>query len=113
VLLGEGYWRRPPSAEYLQALGGASADELLDHPGLMRALERTGFAALHSSVASEADWDRYEWPLILNAERWAAAHPGEPGAELLLERAGRARARLALPGGRETLGFALTLVRRE
>jgi SAM-dependent methyltransferase len=111
VLLGEGYWRRPPSAEYLDALGGASVDELPDYSGLMRAAEDAGLTPLHSSVASEADWDRYEWRLILNAERWAAAHPADPGAELLRERAGRARERMTMPGGRETLGFALVLLR--
>jgi SAM-dependent methyltransferase len=112
VLLGEGYWRRPPSAEYLDALGGASPDELPDYSGLMRAAEDAGLTPLHASVASEADWDRYEWRLILNAERWAAAHPADPGAEVLLERAARARERMTMPGGRETLGFALVLLRR-
>jgi SAM-dependent methyltransferase len=72
VLLGEGYWRRPPSGDYLEALGGASADELPDYPRLMAAAEEAGLTPLHASVASEADWDRYEWRLILNAERWAA-----------------------------------------
>ena len=57
VLLGEGYWCQPPSAEYLDALGGASADELPDYSGLMRAAEQTGLTPLHSSVASEADWE--------------------------------------------------------
>ena len=61
VLLGEGYWRRPPSEEYLDALGGATADELSDYAGLMRAAEDAGFTPLYASVASEADWDRYEW----------------------------------------------------
>ncbi len=112
VLLGEGYWRRPPSAEYLDALGGASPDELPDYMGLMRAAEEAGLTPLHSSVASEADWDRYEWRLILNAERWAAAHPADPGAEVLLERARHARERMTMPDGRETLGFALVLLRR-
>ena len=112
VLLGEGYWRRPPSAEYLDALGGASADELPDYSGLMRAAEEAGLTPLHSSVASEADWDRYEWRLILNAERWAAAHPADPGAEVLRERARHARERMTMPDGRETLGFALVLLRR-
>ena len=112
VLLGEGYWRQPPSAEYLDALGGASADELPDLSGLMRASEQAGLTPLHSSVASEADWDRYEWRLILNAERWAAAHADDPGAEVLRERARRARERMTMPGGRETLGFALVLLRR-
>jgi SAM-dependent methyltransferase len=113
VLLGDGYWRQPPSAEYLDALGGASVDELPDYSGLMRAAEQTGLTPLHSSVASEADWDRYEWRLILNAERWAAANPEDPGADVLRERARSARERMTMPGGRETLGFALVLLRRD
>jgi SAM-dependent methyltransferase len=113
VLLGEGYWLRPPSAEYLDALGGASADELPDYSGLMRAAEEAGLTPLFSSVASEADWDRYEWRLILNAERWAAANREDPGADVLRERARRARERMTMLGGRETLGFALVLLRRD
>jgi SAM-dependent methyltransferase len=112
LLLGEGYWRRPPSDAYLSALGGASADELPDLPGLMRAAEEAGLTPLHSSVASEADWDRYEWRLILNAARWAAAHPDDPRAEPLRERARHARERMTMPEGRETLGFALILLGR-
>jgi hypothetical protein len=53
-------------------------------------------------VASEADWDRYEWRLILNAER--------SGIPALRERAQQARGRITMPGGRETLGFALLLL---
>jgi SAM-dependent methyltransferase len=113
VLLGEGYWRASPSVQYLDALGGASADELPDYSGLMRAAEEAGLTPLHSSVASEADWDRYEWRLILNAERWAGANPEDPGATVLLERSRRARERMTMPGGRETLGFALVLLRRD
>ena len=113
VLLGEGYWCQPPSAEYLDALGGASADELPDYSGLMRAAEQAGLTPLYSSVASEADWDRYEWRLILNAERWVAANPKDPGAEMLRERARHARERMTMPDGRETLGFALVLLRRD
>jgi SAM-dependent methyltransferase len=113
VLLGEGFWRRPPSDEYLVALGDASADELADYPGLMRAAEEAGLTPLYSCVASEADWDRYEWRLVLNAERWAAANPDDPGADLLVERARRARERMSMPAGRETLGFTLTLLRRQ
>jgi SAM-dependent methyltransferase len=103
LLLGEGYWRQPPSEAYLEALGGATADELPDYAGLMAAAEAAGFTPLHAAVASEHDWDRYEWRLILNAERHG--HPA------LLERAARARARVTMPGGRETLGFALVLLR--
>jgi SAM-dependent methyltransferase len=103
VLLGEGYWRREPDPEYLEALGGASRDELPDYGGLFAAADDAGLTPLWSCVASERDWDRYEWTQILNAERH--------GAEELRERAAAARRRLTLPGGRETLGFALVLAR--
>lgn len=111
VLVGEGYWRREPSAAYLDALGGATADELPTYPGLLGACERAGLTPLYALVASERDWDRYEWTLILNAERWAEEHQADPGASVLRDRASRARARLTLSGGRETLGFALVLLR--
>ena len=58
---------------------------------------------MHASVASDQDWDRYEWRLILNSER--------SGLPELRERAEAARRRLALPHGRETLGFALVLLK--
>ena len=103
VLLGEGYWRSRPSPEYLEALGGATEDELPGYGGLIEAAERAGLRALWSCVASEQDWDRYEWTQVLNAER----HGGDP----LQERAAAARRRLTMPGGRDTLGFALVLLR--
>jgi SAM-dependent methyltransferase len=105
VLLGEGYWRREPSPEYLEALGGASRDELPSYRGLFAAAEDAGLTPLWSCVASERDWDRYEWTQVLNAERH--------GSEQLRERAAAARRRLSMPGGRETLGFALVLLRTD
>ena len=105
LLLGEGYWRQPPSRDYLDALGGATEDELPGYGGLFRAAEDAGFTPLHASVASEADWDRYEWIQILNSERHG--HPA------LRERAERARRRMTMPGGRDTLGFALMLLWRQ
>jgi SAM-dependent methyltransferase len=103
VLLGEGYWRREPSADYLAALGGATRDELPDYGGLFAAAQEAGLTALWSCVASERDWDRYEWTQVLNAERH--------GAKQLRERAAAARRRLTMPAGRETLGFVLVLLR--
>jgi hypothetical protein len=104
VLLGEGYWRREPTPEYLDALGGATRDELPDYPGLFAAAQHAGLTPLWSCVASERDWDRYEWTQVLNAERH--------GGEQLRERAAGARRRLTMPAGRETLGFALALFHR-
>ena len=104
VLYGEGYWRRPPTAEFLDALGGATEDELPDLDGLRSAVADAGFRVLHEELAGPADWERYEGALVANAER----HGGSDS----LAYARRIRERRALPGGDETLGFALFVLRR-
>jgi SAM-dependent methyltransferase len=111
VLLGEGYWRREPDEQYLAALG-ASRDELSDYAGVIGAGAAAGLVPLYAAVAQQTDWDRYEWRLILNSERYAAAHAGEPGTNDVAERARAARERYLAPGGRDTLGFGLFLFAR-
>ena len=49
ALVGEGFWRRPPSPGFLEALGGATADELPDHDGLL-----AGARANPQAVARQA-----------------------------------------------------------
>jgi cyclopropane fatty-acyl-phospholipid synthase-like methyltransferase len=112
VLLGDGFWAHEPTEHYLQALGGASRDELLDYARLLSAGERHGLTPVHARVASEADWDRYEWTLIANGERFLAEHAGAPEATDLRARVDAARDRITAPGGRGTMGFALVLLRR-
>jgi len=112
VLVGDGFWAREPTDAYLQALGGATRDELPDFADLVRAGDRHGLTAVHVRVASEADWDRYEWTLIANGERFLAEHADAPEADDLRAWVGAARDRITAPGGRGTMGFALVLLRR-
>ena len=58
ALYGEGFWQRPPSEDFLAALGGATVDELSDLDGLRAAIQDVGFEILHESFASEHDWAR-------------------------------------------------------
>jgi SAM-dependent methyltransferase len=102
VLYGEGFWRHPPSADFLEALGGASVDELADLEGLRAAALDAGFDIVHESTADGRDWARYEETLAANAER-----NGSPDA---LAYARRIRERRALPGGTTTLGFSLLVL---
>ncbi|HEX2087913.1 MAG TPA: methyltransferase, partial [Solirubrobacteraceae bacterium] len=74
ALVGEGFWRRPPSPGFLEALGGASADELPDHDGLLAGARAAGWQVEDERVASDADWALYEETLIANGERALAAH---------------------------------------
>lgn len=111
ALIGDGYWQREPDPGYLDALG-ATRDELPDFGGLVRTVSVPGLRAVWASVASPEDWDRYEWMLIANGERWIAEHPGDPGTPDVLAWVDAARERLLAPGGRDTIGFALVLLRR-
>jgi SAM-dependent methyltransferase len=111
VLLADGFWERDPLPGYLQALG-ATRDELGDFGDLLRAAEAAGLTPVYCHVTSREEWDRYEWRLILNRERYIAAHPDDPLVPALREWARSTRNRLATPGGRDTLGFAALLLLR-
>jgi SAM-dependent methyltransferase len=104
VLYGEGFWRRRPREDFLAALGGATEDELADLPALRGAIRDAGLEIVHEATAGADDWARYEETLAANAER-----DGSPDS---LDYAHRIRERRALPGGTDTLGFALFVLRR-
>jgi SAM-dependent methyltransferase len=111
VLLGDGYWRRPPTADYLDALG-ATADELPDLAGLVAAAEAIGLVPLYAVTTSVEEFDRYEWRWSLNGERYAAANPDEPGVGDFLAWIRNGRRRYLELDGRDTLGFGLFVFRR-
>lgn len=103
ALYGEGFWQQSPSEDFLAALGGATVDELSEFDGLRATISDVGFDIVHVSLASGDDWARYEETLAANAER----HGGPD----TLAYARRIRHRRALPGGTDTLGFALFVLR--
>lgn len=102
VLFGEGFWARPPGADFLDALGGGTEDELRDLPGLRAAARDAGFEIVHESLADPGHWARYEETLAENAERHGGAD--------CVAYARRIRGRRALLGGTDTLGFALLVL---
>lgn len=112
IILGEGFWAREPSADFLQALG-ATRDELTDYGGTIRIAMELGLTPLYARVATQDDWDRYEWTLVDTVERYLiGANPAAPGVGALRDYADRIRNRLLLPDGRGTLGFGLFVFQR-
>jgi SAM-dependent methyltransferase len=105
LLLGEGFWAREPSFAFLEALGGATPDELGDHDALLASVRDAGLEVVLERVARAEDWARYEETLAANAER-----AGDPESAAY---ARRIRSRRALPGGTTTLGFSLLVARRQ
>jgi SAM-dependent methyltransferase len=110
VLVGTGYWRRDPPADYL-ALLGARRDEQGSHEDNLAAGRAAGLVPLHAWASSEADWDRYEDLYAATALAFAAAHPGDPDAAAIRARAESWRGGY-LRWGRDTLGFGLYLFGR-
>jgi cyclopropane fatty-acyl-phospholipid synthase-like methyltransferase len=107
ALVGEGFWRRTPSPSYLQALGGATEDELPYHGALLAGALAAGWEVEDERIASDADWTRYEETLIANGDRHLATQDAAP----LRAWVESARARWNHPDGRDTLGFALLTLR--
>jgi ubiquinone/menaquinone biosynthesis C-methylase UbiE len=107
VLIGDGFWRREPDAEYLAVLG-AARDEYTDHDGNVAAGTARGLIPLESITSSEADWDRYEDLYASEIERFARDHPDDPDREAMLKRIRRWRGAYQR-WGRSTLGFGLYL----
>jgi SAM-dependent methyltransferase len=108
ALVGEGFWERTPTPGYLEALGGASEDELPDHDGLLAGAADAGWTVRAEHRASHADWARYEEALIAGGEA-ALTHHDDADLRAWVD---AAKGRWHHPDGQDTLGFTLlTLVR--
>ncbi len=105
IVVGEGYWNRRPSAEYLEVLE-ATPDELLDDRGNAQVGEGLGLRlAEHWSSTSE-EWDVFEDAYADGIETYARECPGDPDVPEMLRRIRRWRDSY-LRWGRRTLGFGV------
>jgi ubiquinone/menaquinone biosynthesis C-methylase UbiE len=109
LIVGEGYWKQKPAPEYLGALGTGES-ELLSHQQNVAAAEQMGLVPMWACTASEDDWDEYEWLYSSSVEQYCQEHPYDPDRAAMLSRI-RTWRQTYLTWGRETLGFALYLLR--
>lgn len=111
VLLGEGFWQRPPAPEELAAMWpDASASEFHDLADLVDLAIATGFRPGWIETANSDEWDDFESAYQSDVEEWLAAHPDHPLAKETRDGADRHRGRW-LRGYRGLMGLAyLTLV---
>lgn len=110
VLVGEGYWKQPPTREYLEALGATESD-YQTHAGNIQLCVDAGLVPIHACTASEDDWDEYEWAYLRGIEEHVRAHPEDAEGSAMLGRA-RGWRDVVAKWGRDTLGFGLYLCRR-
>jgi cyclopropane fatty-acyl-phospholipid synthase-like methyltransferase len=111
VLLGEGFWHRPPTDPELAAMWpGTSAGEMHDLAGLVDLAVDAGFRPAWIETASEQEWEDFESGYQNDEEEWLAAHSDHPRASEIRERLDQHRSHW-LRGYRGILGLAyLTLV---
>jgi SAM-dependent methyltransferase len=111
VLAGEPFWMREPDAEYLKTIE-VTREMFGTHEGNVRVGIEVGLTPLHAMVSNGDDWDRYEGLQWRASERWAAANPDDPDRDAVLAECRKHRDAY-LSWGRETLGWALYLFRKE
>lgn len=109
VVVGEGHWARPPDPTYLEAIGATAAD--LGRDGWVEQAARVaGLVPVQRWTATRGEWDAYEDTILANVEAFVQDHPDDPEGPALLE---EQRVFHAAQGrwGRETMGFAVYLLR--
>ncbi len=109
LLVGDGYWKRPPDAEYLAFLGEPTGIDR-DHAGNVGVGVARGLVPLHACVSDDDEWDEFEWGHRRRIEREAAAHPDDPAWSERLAKS-RAWRDAYLRWGRTTMGFGFYVFR--
>lgn len=109
VVIGEGYWRRPPDPAYLELLG-CSQGEYRDLAGTLALGGELGLDLEYWSVTTRDQLDEYEGAYLRNLLAHGRRHADQAGARQLAESARRWRDGY-LRWGRATLGFVVAAFR--
>jgi len=110
VIVGEPYWRREPTAEYLEVIG-ENRSAYGTHYENMKVGQELGLTLVYTLVSNQDDWDRYEGLQWYAADKWARENPDDPDVEAVLQSIGENRENY-LRWGRETFGWAIYLFKK-
>ncbi|AOR33988.1 SAM-dependent methyltransferase [Streptomyces fodineus] len=105
VLVGDGFWERPPSREAVEMLG--------DFTDLATTVDRVvadGWTPVDGHVSTRQELDDYEWACWGSLAAWALDHPGDPDSSHALATA-TARRTEWLRVYRDTFGFVSLVLR--
>lgn len=110
ILVGEGYWKRPPAPEYLQLIG-EPVGIYRTHAENVSFAEHHGLVPLHANVSNDDEWDDFEWSHRASVERQALLQPDDPATRERMRRSREWR-NAYLKWGRSTMGFGFYLFMR-
>lgn len=109
IVVGEPYWRREPSPEYLAESGNCKED-FGTHAMNVTIGEKLGLNLVYTIVSSEDDWDVYEGLQWYAADTYARSNADDPDVAELTERIAKQKTAY-LKWGRETLSWAIYIFR--
>lgn len=81
ILIGEPYWRLPPTEDVAKGCGVDSISEFLMLPELIESFGDLGYDVVEMVMADQEGWDRYEAAKWLTMRRWLEANPGDDFAQ--------------------------------
>ncbi len=110
ILIGEQFWIKEPSKDYLDILGGEESESRYHYENI-EAPEKLGLTYLYSNIASQYDWNKFEGDYFLEVELKALDLPETERKEFLEQRRTFRRAQYRF--GRSTMGFGLYLFAKE
>ena len=110
VVVGEPFWRREPSGEYLESQNMRKED-FGSHVGNVRIGEELGLRCVYTLVSDEDDWDHYETLQWLAVEQYLDENPDDPYNEELLSRVLHNK-NAYLDEGRSTQGWAVYVFKK-
>jgi SAM-dependent methyltransferase len=111
VIVGEPYWQREPTAEYLEAIG-EKRGTYGTHYENMKVGQELGLKLFYTIVSNQDDWDKYEGLQWYAANEWASKNPDDADVEEVLKRVHENRENY-LRWGRETFGWAVYMFKKE
>ncbi|MFJ2269252.1 SAM-dependent methyltransferase [Streptomyces sp. NPDC087849] len=106
VLIGEGFWERPPSPEAVEMLG-----DFTDLAATVDRVVADGWTPVHGHVSTRRELDDYEWACWGSLASWALDHPEDPDSAHVLDTATIRRTEW-LRVYRDTWGFVGLVLRR-
>ena len=111
IIIGEPYWLKEPSIEYLKK-SSIEKDLYNSHYGNIDIGEKNGLCCIFTLVSNHDDWDYYETLWWWSTMDYVTENPDDPDNQEILEKVKRAKKEYLLYG-RDTFGWAIYVYRKQ
>jgi cyclopropane fatty-acyl-phospholipid synthase-like methyltransferase len=111
IIVGEPYWLKTPSSEYLEADNMKKETFADSHYDNVKTGELLGLTCVYTIVSTQQDFDDYETLTWMAINDYAESNSADPDLHEILERMKHEK-RVYLQWQRDTLGWALYVYRK-